>query len=325
LGESLRSPPAPNRPPAPGIAMEEQAMTLTVGYIGLGIMGRPMALHLLEAGYVVRVWARRAETLQPLVAAGARAAASLADLARAVDVVFLNVSDTPDVEALTIGEGGLIEHLRPGSIVVDHSTIDPQAARHIAARLAGAGIDLVDAPVSGGEAGAKAGTLSIMVGGEAAALARVDPLLRVVGERVVHVGGPGAGQLCKACNQIVVAQTIAAVAEAFMLCEASGVDAARVREALLGGFASSRVLDVHGRRMLEDDYAPGFKALLHQKDLGIALNAAAQAGVALPGAAQAAQWVNALVGSGGGELDSSAVVRVLRRLNGLDDGPGPEG
>ncbi len=294
-------------------------MALTIGYIGLGIMGRPMALNLLKAGYVVHVWARRAEAMEPLVSAGARGARSLPELAREADVVFLNVSDTTDVEALALGDGGLVEYLRPGSIVVDHSTIDPGATRHIASRLAEAGIEMLDAPVSGGEAGAIAGSLSIMVGGSEAALERVHRLLQVVGERIVHIGAAGAGQLCKACNQIVVAQAMVAIAEAFVLCESSGVDAARVREALLGGFASSRILEVHGQRMLDNDYAPGFKALLHQKDLGIALNAAAQAGVALPGAAQAAQWVNALVGSGGGELDSSAIAQVLRRLNGFDE------
>lgn len=292
-------------------------MTITIGYIGLGIMGRPMALNLLQAGYSLRVWARRAESLDPLLQAGAKACESVAELARESDFVFLNVSDTRDVEALILGDDGLGQHLRPGSTVVDHSTIDPAATRHIVARLAEQGVGMLDAPVSGGDAGAIAGTLSIMVGGEDDVFERASHLLQVVGDNIVHVGGPGAGQICKACNQIVVAQTIAAVAEAFMLCEASGADAAKVREALLGGFASSRILEVHGQRMLDRDYRPGFKALLHQKDLGIALAAAAEAGVALPGAAQAAQWVNALVGSGKGQLDSSAIGEVLRRLNGL--------
>ena len=290
---------------------------MTIGYIGLGIMGRPMALNLLQAGYSLRVWARRPASLAPLLQAGARARGSLAELAGEGNIVFLNVSDTPDVEALVLGDDGLGAHLRPGSVVVDHSTIDPTAARHICARLSERGIDMLDAPVSGGEAGAIAGTLSIMVGGEPEAFARVHRLLRVVGENIVHVGAPGAGQVCKACNQIVVAQTMAAVAEAFVLCEARGIDPVRVREALLGGFASSRVLDVHGQRMLDGDYRPGFKALLQQKDLGIALAAAADAGVALSGAAQVAQWMNALVGSGGGELDSSAIAEVLRRMNGM--------
>ncbi len=292
-------------------------MTITIGYIGLGIMGRPMALNLLQAGYSLRVWARRKASLDPLLRAGAKACDSIAELARECNIVFLNVSDTRDVETLVLGDDSLGQHLHPGSVVVDHSTIDPAAARHINARLAEREVGMLDAPVSGGETGAIAGTLSIMVGGETPVFERVVRLLRVVGDNIVHVGGPGAGQLCKACNQIVVAQTIAAVAEAFVLCEASGVDATKVREALLGGFASSRILDVHGQRMLDHDYQPGFKALLHQKDLGIALNAAAEVGVALPGAAQAAQWVNALVGSGGGELDSAAIADVLRRLNGM--------
>ncbi len=292
-------------------------MTITIGYIGLGIMGRPMALNLLQAGYSLRVWARRAASLDPLLQAGAKACDSIAELARECNIVFLNVSDTRDVEALVLGGDGLGQHLHSGSVVVDHSTIDPAAARHINLRLAERGVGMLDAPVSGGETGAIAGSLSIMVGGEETVFEQVVRLLHVVGDNIVHVGGPGAGQLCKACNQIVVVQTIAAVAEAFVLCEASGVDAVKVREALLGGFASSRILDVHGQRMLDHDYQPGFKALLHQKDLGIALNAAAEAGVALPGAAQAAQWINALVGSGGGELDSAAIADVLRRLNGM--------
>jgi 2-hydroxy-3-oxopropionate reductase len=292
-------------------------MAQRVGYIGLGIMGRPMALRLREAGYPVHVWARRAGTLAPLLEAGAVAEASPRELAAAVDVVFLNVSDTPDVESLA---EALMEGLRPSGVVVDHSTIEPAAARRIAARLTERGAFFLDAPVSGGEAGAKAGTLSIMVGGEAAALERVRPLLEVVGGHIVHVGPSGAGQLAKVCNQIVVAETLTAVAEAFALCEAAGVEPARVREALLGGFAYSRILEVHGERMLRRDYRPGFKAGLHRKDLGIALRTAQEEGVALPGAALAAQLMNTLAAGSGAGLDSSALAEVVRRLNGLESG-----
>ncbi len=288
-------------------------MARRVGYIGLGIMGRPMALRLLEAGYPLYVWARRTESLDPLLAAGAVPERSPVDLARAVDVVFLNVSDTPDVEALT---REMEDGLRPDAVVVDHSTIEPSAARRIAVRLAERGVCFLDAPVSGGQAGAEAGTLSIMVGGDARALERVRPLLEVVGRHIVHVGASGAGQLAKACNQIVVAQTLVAVAEALALCEAAGVDPERMREALLGGFAYSRILEVHGRRMLERDYRPGFKARLHCKDLGIALRTAEAEGVALPGAALAAQLMNTLAADSGAELDSSALAEVVRRLNG---------
>ncbi len=290
-----------------------------IGFIGLGIMGRPMAQRLLAAGFPLRVWARRAETLAPLEAAGARVCDSPRELAREAGVVFLAVSGGADVEELVLGENGLIGGLRPGSVVVDHSTIEPATARHVAARLAEVGADFLDAPVSGGEQGAIDGTLSIMVGGRAEALGRVRHLLEVLGRHIVHVGPSGAGQLAKACNQLVVAQTMQAVGEAITLCEAAGVDAGRMREALLGGFAYSRILEVHGQRMLAGDFRPGFKAHLHQKDLGIALSAAAEAGVALPGTALAAQLMNALVGSGGAERDSAALVTVQRRLNGLSE------
>jgi 2-hydroxy-3-oxopropionate reductase len=195
------------------------------------------------------------------------------------------------------------------------STISPSVTRGIAARLHEAGVSMLDAPVSGGEQGAIDGTLSIMVGGPAAALERARPLLEVLGQTIVHVGAAGAGQVCKACNQVVVAQTIAGVAEALLFAQASGVDAAKVREALMGGFANSRILDVHGKRMLDQDFAPGFKAKLHQKDLRILLEGAYELGLALPGAAQIQQWLNVLVGQGDGELDSAAIYRVLQTLN----------
>jgi len=293
-------------------------MTDTIGFIGLGIMGRPMALNLLRAGHALAVHARREQSMAPLAEAGAQTCPSPADVARRASVVFTMVADTPDVEQVILGPQGVIEGVGPDSLIVDMSTIAPSATRAIAARLREAGADMLDAPVSGGDIGARDGTLSIMVGGEAAAFERARPLLQIMGANIVHIGGNGAGQVCKACNQTVVAQTIAGIGEALLLAEASGVDGARVREALLGGFAGSRILEVHGRRMLEGDYTPGFKAALHQKDMRIVLEAADELGLALPGAAQVAQYLNALVGLDQGELDSAAIYGVQRRLNGRD-------
>jgi 2-hydroxy-3-oxopropionate reductase len=289
---------------------------MKIGYIGLGIMGRPMAVNLMKASYSLCVWARRPESTASLRAAGASVAASPAELAGQVDVVFTNVSDTGDVEQVLLGENGVIHGARPGLIVVDHSTIAAGASRRMAQTLAGQGIQMLDVPVSGGEQGAIDGTLTLMVGGEAEALAKVRPLLEVVGGTITHVGGPGAGQIAKTCNQMIVAQSLQAIGEAFTLAEAAGVDPARVREALLGGFAYSRILEVHGQRMLDRNYRPGFKARLHRKDMGIALQTAAELGVATPGSAVATQFINALVGQDMGELDSSALVEMLRQLNG---------
>lgn len=287
-----------------------------VGFIGLGIMGRPMALNLLKAGHDLAVYARRPEALEPLEAVGAEPCGSPAELATRSDIVFTMVSDTPDVEEVLFGPGGVIEGVREGAVVVDMSTIAPSATRDMARRLAALGVAMLDAPVSGGEQGAIAGTLSIMVGGEAVVFERVRPLVEVLGTNIVHVGEAGAGQVCKACNQVVVGATIAGVAEAILLARASGVDPARMREALLGGFAGSRILEVHGQRMIERDFTPGFKSRLHQKDMGIVLAAAQELGLALPGAAQVAQYLNALVGQGHGEHDSAAVYQAIESLNG---------
>lgn len=292
---------------------------LRLGYIGLGIMGRPVALNLLRAGYPLFVWARRPERLEPILQAGGQSCDSPQAVAERAEVVFTNLSDTPDVEAVVLGRQGLLAGVQPGALVVDMSTISPSATRAMAARLRERGAELLDAPVSGGEQGAIAGTLSFMVGGTREAFERVRPLLEVVGKNIVHCGESGAGQITKACNQVVIAQTLAGVAEAFVLARAAGVDPAGVREALLGGFASSRVLETHGLRMLEGNYRPGFKARLHQKDMHIVLETARELGIALPGAALTTQYVNALVGAGMGELDSSALYRILARLSGLGD------
>jgi 2-hydroxy-3-oxopropionate reductase len=295
-------------------------MSERVGYIGLGIMGRPMALNLLRADHELWVFARRAEAVAPLVNAGATACGSPREVAAHADFVFTNVSDTPDVEEVLLGPSGVVHGARPGSVVIDNSTILPSATRRMAKVLQGMGVEMLDAPVSGGEQGAVDGTLSVMVGGAAPAFERALPLLRAIGRNIVHVGDNGAGQVAKACNQVVIAQTVAAVAEGLLLATAAGVDPAKVREALLGGFAASRALEVHGRRMLDRNFAPGFMARLHQKDMRIVLETAHELGLPLPGAALVTQYVNALVGRGDGALDSSALATVLERMAGLEIG-----
>ena len=292
-------------------------MTEKVGFIGLGIMGRPMALNLKKAGFELYVHARRTESMEPLAAAGAITCASPAEVARQVDVIFTMVSDTPDVEQVILAEGGVLEGARAGSLVVDMSTISPSATRAMADRLREHGVEMLDAPVSGGEAGAVNGTLSIMAGGGGAAFERARAMFEAMGKNIVHVGTNGAGQVCKSCNQVAIANTIAGVGEAILLARASGVDPAKVREALLGGFANSKVLEVDGQRMIDGNYEPGFKARLHQKDMRIVMESAHELGLALQGAAQVTQYINALIGRGLGELDSSAIYRLLEEASGL--------
>jgi 2-hydroxy-3-oxopropionate reductase len=291
---------------------------INLGFIGLGAMGQPMASNLRKAGHALHVFARNPERAQALLAAGATLAASPFAVAQAADVLFINVSDDAAVESVLFGPEGAAGGLRAGTVVVDMGTTSPAATHRFAARLADGGAAWLDAPVSGGEVGAKAGTLSIMVGGSAAAFARVLPLFQAMGKNIVHVGESGAGQVAKACNQIAVSATLLGVAEALTFARKQGVDAARVRAALLGGSAYSRILEVHGQRMLERDFAPGFRARLHQKDLGIVLAEAQKANLAVPTAALAGQMLNALVAAGAGELDSAALVTLLERLAGLD-------
>lgn len=292
-------------------------MTDKVGFVGLGIMGRPMALNLKNAGSELFVNARRAESMEPLTLAGAIACTTPAEVARQTDVIFTIVSDTPDVEQVILGTDGVIEGVRPGSVVVDMSTISPSATRAMAERLRAQGVEMLDAPVSGGDVGAIKGTLSIMAGGDEAIFKRIKPLFDVMGANVVHIGGNGAGQVCKSCNQVVIGHTIAGVGEAMLLARASGVDPVKVRAALLGGFANSKVLELHGQRMIERNFEPGFKARLHQKDMRIVMEAAHELGLALPGAAQFAQYLNALKGRGLGELDSAAIYRVQEDVCGI--------
>lgn len=284
---------------------------MKVGYIGLGIMGAPCVRNLLKAGHQVTVWARRRESAQPLLDAGASWADSPAAMAANVDVVVTNVSDTADVEQVLLGEQGVVQGAARGLVCVDMSTISPLGAREIAGKLAAQGIDFLDCPVSGGEVGAVNGTLTIMVGGKAEALARVKPALEAMGKTITHIGDSGAGQVAKACNQIAVGVGIAAVAEVMKLARACGVNPVPVREALLGGFAASRVLDVHGQRMIDDNYAPGFKAKLHLKDMGIVLDTAHTLGIKLPEAERVAGLIGELVNEGEGELDSSAIARLI--------------
>jgi len=280
-------------------------------------MGGPMAHNLMKGGHKLWVHARRPEAMKKLVDSGATACATATDVAKHADVIFLIVSDTPDVESVIFGEGGLAKHARSGSVIVDMSTISPTATKVFAERLAKQGVDMLDAPVSGGETGAINGTLSIMVGGTAKVFERVKPLFELMGKNIVHVGDNGAGQVAKACNQIVVAVTIEAVAEALTFARKNGADAAKVRDALMGGFAGSKVMEVHGKRMLDNDFKPGFKVGLHQKDMRIVMETAHQLGVALPAAALVTQHLNALMGTGDTDLDSAAVVKVVKRMSGM--------
>ncbi len=290
-------------------------MAMKLGFVGLGIMGRAMALNLRKAGHPLWVHGRRPETMKPLTAAGATACASPKDVATNADMIFICVSDTPDVEQVILGEQGLIHGVRAGSVAVDMSTISPAATRRFAEALKARGADMLDAPVSGGEIGAINATLSIMVGGKAEVFARVQPFFECMGKNIVHVGDHGAGQVAKACNQVVVAVTIEAVSEALAFARKNGVDPAKVRAALMGGFAGSKILEVHGQRMLDNDFKPGFKVKLHQKDLKIVMDDAHKLGLALPGAALVAQHLNALMGAGDGELDSAAIVKVVERMS----------
>ena len=287
-------------------------MAERLGFVGLGIMGKPMARNLLQAGFAVTVHSRGRGPVEELIAEGASQGSSPADVARATDVVITMLPDTPDVEEVLLGEGdGLLAAAAPGSLVIDMSTIDPGRARSFASALDQKGIAMLDAPVSGGERGAIEGTLSVMVGGPTDAFERALPALRALGSNIVHVGGAGAGQVAKACNQLVVGATIEAVAEALALAERSGVDPAKVREALLGGFAASRILEVHGQRMLDRSFEPGFRVRLHRKDARIVMDAAREVGASTPSFAVVEDQLERLVDAGGGELDHAALITLL--------------
>lgn len=284
---------------------------MKLGFIGLGAMGRPMALHLIRAGHGLSVYARRAEAAQPLVEAGAQRLATPAQVAAASEVVFTMVTTGADLEQVALGEDGIVHGAQPGTVLVDMGTIPPVTARRIAARLAERGIEMIDAPVSGGEAGALNATLAIMAGGKAEVLARVRPLLEKLGRTIVHIGPNGAGQVAKACNKMIMVSCIEAVAEAMLLAEKAGVDPERVRRALAGGSAGSRVLEVFGARMTARDFKAGVEARLHHKDFAILLDEAARLGAPLPIAAQVGQQLNALMAQGWGREDTSCLLRVL--------------
>ena len=280
-----------------------------IGYIGLGVMGRPAALNLIRAGYPLAVWGRRRESCAPLEAEGAAVCESPKALAAACDVVVTNVSDSPDVEEVILGANGVAEGMARGGLVLDMSTISPSSARRVAAELEKRGVDFLDAPVSGGEKGAIEGALTFMVGGKESAFNRARPIMDAMGKTVTRIGESGAGQVAKACNQIIIGATIEAVAEALRLARENGADPAKVREALLGGFASSRVLEVHAMRMLTGDYAPGFKAELHLKDMNIALENGRENGAPLPSAELFCARLRELVAAGDGGLDSAAAAK----------------
>lgn len=287
-----------------------------VAFIGLGIMGRPMAGHLQAAGHELSVVRHVSPLPQELLAGGAVECATGAEAAARAEAVIVMVPDTPDVEDVLFAPGGVAEGLRAGTTVIDMSSISPIATKAFAARIAERGCDYLDAPVSGGEVGAKAASLTIMAGGTDAAFARALPLFELMGANVTLVGGVGAGQTCKVANQIIVALTIEAVGEALLFASKAGVDPARVREALMGGFAGSRILEVHGARMVERAFEPGFRIALHRKDLGLALEGARELGLSLPNAAAARELMNACAARGWDDLDHAALVKALETLAG---------
>lgn len=301
--------------------------SLKLGFIGLGIMGTPMAGHLLNAGHTLFVHTR-GKVPAELAESGATVCTNAKGVAERADIVFLMVPDTPDVEAVLFGENGVAQGLQPGKTVVDCSSIDPIATRAFAQRIEAMGCDFLDAPVSGGEVGAKAASLTFMVGGKAEVFERVQPLFALMGKNVTLVGTHGDGQTTKVANQIIVALNIAAVGEALLFASKAGADPAKVRQALMGGFAASRVLEVHGQRMVDRSFAPGFRIALHQKDLNLALQSARALGVALPQTAGAAQLMNACSALGHAQQDHSALVRALEALAGhsvAPDAPGQRG
>jgi 2-hydroxy-3-oxopropionate reductase len=285
-----------------------------IGFIGLGIMGKPMSQHLLKAGYPLVVLDRVQEPVNELVAAGAKVGTSPQNVAQQSDVIITMLPDSPDVEEVMFGANGVMTGLRAGALVIDMSTILPSVARRVAAAAREKGADALDAPVSGGQVGAVNATLTIMVGGSPAAFDRAKPIFEKMGKNITLVGDAGAGQVTKAANQIIVGVTIAAVSEALLLAAKAGVNPAKVREALMGGFASSRILELHGNRMIQRTFAPGFKAKLHRKDMQIILNTARELGLALPMSAQVAELMNGLIGNGGGDLDHSALVTMFEKM-----------
>ena len=289
-----------------------------IGFIGLGIMGKPMARNLIKAGYSLVVHDINQSPVDELAAEGATAATSAKEVAEQSDVVITMLPDSPDVELAVLGQEGVVEGLSSGMLFVDMSTISPATARNVYETLKAKGVESLDAPVSGGEVGAIEGTLSIMVGGTEDAFQRALPVFEVMGKNIVLIGAPGAGQVTKACNQIVVGVTIQAVSEALILARESGVDPAKVREALLGGFAQSRILELHGQRIIDRTFEPGFRIRLHRKDLNIALQTGRELSLPLMTTATVAELMNALIARGGGDLDHSGLALLLEQMGGAE-------
>ena len=285
-----------------------------LGFIGLGIMGKPMAGHLVKAGYTVHVYDLAEESVKHLVRLGAKRCAYCKEVAQRSEGTFIMVPDAPAVEKVLFGPEGLAGGLKPGAIVVDMSSSSPIATKDFARRLAAMGVKMLDAPVSGGQVGAENASLSIMVGGDPDVLNQVKPYFELMGKNIVHVGGNGDGQICKVANQIVVGITIEAVAEGLLFASKAGADPKKVREALLGGFAQSRILDLHGERMINRNFEPGARIWIHQKDLNLALESARNLGLCLPNTATTQELFNAVAAQGGIDLDHSAIVLALEKL-----------
>jgi 2-hydroxy-3-oxopropionate reductase len=288
---------------------------MNIGFIGLGVMGRPMAGNLIDAGHTLSLY-RVKEASQALVDKGGKAAASAKAVAEASEVIILMVPDTPDVESVLFGKDGVAEGLGKGKLVIDMSSISPVATKEFAKRIEALGSDYLDAPVSGGEVGAKNAALTIMVGGRPEVFERAKALFEKMGKNITLVGGTGDGQTAKVANQIIVGLTIEAVAEALTFAKKAGADPAKVREALMGGFAASRILEVHGERMIKRTFDPGFRIRLHRKDLSLAVDAAKALNLSLPNAAATAQLMNAAIAMGDGDKDHSGLIRTLEALAG---------
>jgi 2-hydroxy-3-oxopropionate reductase len=287
-----------------------------IGFIGLGIMGRAMAHHLLKGGYTLSVLERNKAAAE-LVQAGAHSFPTNKAVAANADIVITMLPDSPEVEEVVLGKEGVIEGLKKGGLLIDMSSIAPGTAKKIYQILQQQQIEALDAPVSGGQVGAEAASLSIMVGGTEAAFARALPLFQLMGKNIVHIGAAGSGQTTKACNQMIVGMTIQAVAEAFTLAKKAGVNLEKMREVLLGGFAQSRILDLHGKRMIEGNFKPGFKVKLHRKDMNIALQTGKEFSVPLYGTSMVTNQLDVLIAQGNGELDHSALGLLLEQLSGL--------
>ena len=287
----------------------------TIGFVGLGIMGKPMARNLIKAGYPLVVHNRSRGVVEELSKEGAQTATNPQEVAARSEVVITMLPDSPDVELVYAGEQGILAGAKEGRLLIDMSSISPIVARKLAQQAEKQGCDMLDAPVSGGEAGAIAGALSIMIGGKALAVERAMPIFQVLGKNIVHVGDAGAGQVTKAANQMVVGTTIAIVSEALVLAAKAGVDPAKVRQALLGGFAQSKILEAHGQKMLERNFKPGFRIRLHEKDMKIALGTGAEYGVPLMVTSEVAQMMTAMRSMGNGDLDHSALVTFIEQLS----------